>query len=321
MKLTNFFEGIDSDYFEGCSVIGLEFWVKEAIGMNTSKLIINVKQIIKKVHRMGGICLAFITWKINRFGDRPHNNKEYNKEYFDNHAKQIEEIETFLEDELSRETYRKLLRYRETHELKYQPFYNKKNQYFPEDIISLSDKEVFIDCGAYDGDTIKQFKRRSNNTYKKIVAFEPSEKNLMKIKQRDKNLFIVNKAVWDKNELVSFQEKGDGSSISEGGEENEKVQCCRLDDCLECQDATFIKMDVEGAEQKALVGAEKIIEKNHPTLAICIYHQPEDMVQIPLSIKRKYPFYKIYIRHHSHRCAETVMYAVSKEQNNSAESK
>ena len=69
-------------------------------------------------------------------------------------------------------------------------------------------------------------------------------------------------------------------------------------------------MDVEGAELESLKGAQKVIQRDKPKLAICIYHKPEDMVEIPLYIKELIPEYKLYIRHHSNYIFETVLYAI-----------
>lgn len=73
---------------------------------------------------------------------------------------------------------------------------------------------------------------------------------------------------------------------------------------------TFIKMDIEGAELESLKGAQKVIQRDKPKLAICIYHKPEDMVELPLYIKELVPEYKFYIRHHSNFINETVLYAI-----------
>lgn len=88
------------------------------------------------------------------------------------------------------------------------------------------------------------------------------------------------------------------------------VEVSNLDDDLECKNVSFIKMDIEGAEQKALIGSEKLIGQNRPKLAICIYHNCEDMTDIILYIHKLVPEYKIYVRHHSLLATETVMYAV-----------
>jgi len=75
-------------------------------------------------------------------------------------------------------------------------------------------------------------------------------------------------------------------------------------------EVSFIKMDIEGAEIKALTGARKLIKKYKPKLAISAYHLPLDIIQIPLIIHDMAPEYKLYLRHHSLVHYETVLYAV-----------
>ncbi|MNC55831.1 hypothetical protein D3C75_1053850 [compost metagenome] len=83
-----------------------------------------------------------------------------------------------------------------------------------------------------------------------------------------------------------------------------------LDSVLNGQRASFIKMDIEGAEMEALQGAQNTIVKHRPRLAICIYHKPEDILEIPLYLKSLVPDYKFYIRHYSNYTIETVLYAI-----------
>ena len=73
---------------------------------------------------------------------------------------------------------------------------------------------------------------------------------------------------------------------------------------------TFIKLDIEGSELEALRGAEKIIRRDKPRLAISIYHKPQDYFEIPLYIKELVPEYKLYIRHHKFNKNDTVVYAI-----------
>ncbi len=88
------------------------------------------------------------------------------------------------------------------------------------------------------------------------------------------------------------------------------IEVTAIDNCDVCREATFIKMDIEGAEWEALHGAEKTIVRNHPTLAICIYHSNEDMVRIIPYIHHLCPKYRLYVRQHSYGTSETVLYAV-----------
>ena len=69
-------------------------------------------------------------------------------------------------------------------------------------------------------------------------------------------------------------------------------------------------MDVEGAELKSLVGARNTIIKNHPRLAICVYHKISDVYEIPEYILSIVPEYRFFLRHYNatHHW-ETVLYA------------
>lgn len=94
-------------------------------------------------------------------------------------------------------------------------------------------------------------------------------------------------------------------------EERQTGKTVRLEDALEGKPITLLKMDIEGAEQAALRGAEGLIQTEHPPkLAICIYHRLQDMWEIPLYLKQLVPEYWISIRHHSKDdFIETVCYA------------
>lgn len=123
-----------------------------------------------------------------------------------------------------------------------------------------------------------------------------------------KNIEVMQYGMWNQKEDLSFSKEGNaGSKVVEDGQI--KI-CANSIDNVHAQDkVTFIKMDIEGSEKKALQGAESVIKKNRPKLAICIYHNPEDLYEIPFLIKEMVPEYKLYIRHHSDTYAETVVYA------------
>lgn len=184
-------------------------------------------------------------------------------------------------------------------------------QYFEENIIKLNDGEVFVDGGCFDFETSNMVMERCNPT--KIYAFEPDKYNYEKIEkviesQQLSNVVLLNKGLWNKEEVLRFSAQGSiMSRVSEDGEE--KIEVVALDEVIEDK-VTFIKMDIEGSELNALRGAEKIIKRDKPKLAICIYHKPEDTIDIPSYILSLVPEYKLYIRHYSYSAAETVLYAI-----------
>lgn len=160
-----------------------------------------------------------------------------------------------LADDKSKEVLNKVIKYRQTHCKKDRPPYSRKDQYFPTDIIRLNKDEVFVDCGAYNGDTIRSFLKYSDYKYKKIIAFEPDSDNTAVINNMHEKITVIESATWNENTALSF-ENGLGSSSRVSKEGQNQVSAVKIDSVPECTDATFIKMDIEGAEYNALVGAE-----------------------------------------------------------------
>lgn len=192
---------------------------------------------------------------------------------------------------------------------------DNNQQYFEDKLMIPGNDEVFIDAGVYDGGSSLRFARWCNGNYKKIIGFEPSKENLLLCSQSEefsklKNLTIYNKGLWDKEETLKFAiANGTDSSISDSG--TEMVETVALDGILKGEPATFIKMDIEGAELKALQGARETILRYKPRLAVCIYHKPEDLIELPAYIHELVPEYKFYLRHYSTYSQETVLYAIA----------
>lgn len=192
-------------------------------------------------------------------------------------------------------------------------------QYFPKDILSFSQNESFVDCGAFDGDTVKAFLETVDNKFDKIYSFELDRENFDDLKKNvseygeDISLKIecINSGVWNENKTISYGRMSSSDSFSIfNTRESELASVVKLDDCLKDKKITMIKMDIEGAEMNALNGAENIIKTQKPKMAICVYHRIEDIWEIPLYLKKIVPEYKISIRHHANYwVSETVCYA------------
>lgn len=195
------------------------------------------------------------------------------------------------------------------------------DQYYPTDIIQLSGREAFVDVGAYNGDTALDFIKKTNNQFDSIFAFELDKKNFKEMESAvDKlaapvksKIKLYNFGLLDEEKEVFYETGGSGMQSTFINVINAASDCgktVRLNNILKNEKVTFIKMDIEGSEVKALSGAEEIIKKQKPKLAICVYHKPEHLWEVPLYIKKIVPEYKIYIRHHTPLEYETVCYAV-----------
>ncbi|WP_297417017.1 FkbM family methyltransferase [Clostridium sp.] len=191
-----------------------------------------------------------------------------------------------------------------------------KNQYFTNEVVKLSDEEVFVDVGPFTGDTVEEFLKNVDYKFSRMFLFELNKSIYEELKENIseyskeiiEKIITYNYGLSSKEENITYSDGNSGSSIMENGELCGKV--IDLDTILQGEKVTFIKMDIEGAEFDALHGAQKTIEKFRPKLAICIYHSTEDLWRIPLYIKKLLPEYKIYIRHHTDLLYETVCYAI-----------
>lgn len=231
---------------------------------------------------------------------------------------EIEFVINKLKDEKSKQTFYNLLKYRVTNDpcLIYEIYENGHKQYFPNsDILKKSDNEVFIDAGAYNGETSYEFTRWVEDSYDKIYMMEPDPfmvticKEYVSMKKM-KKVQIMNCATYSCcTEVDFFDDYSTGSSCIVGGKGSSKVKTMSIDEMLDGARASFIKMDIEGVEMEALKGCEKTIEKYKPKLAISIYHKENDLWKIPFMLMKKYPFYKYYIRHYTDITTETVLYA------------
>jgi FkbM family methyltransferase len=175
--------------------------------------------------------------------------------------------------------------------------------YFPRELVPLASNEVFVDCGAFDGDSVLAFLAACQSRFKAVLAFEPDPIAVGRLRRRIDQLpgsirgriGIAQAAVGESAGTLRFDGEGTpGSHLSKDG--SLTVDCVRLDDALANVAPTFIKMDIEGAEQGALAGAAETIRRSRPVLAICVYHLQEDLFRIPLLIKQLAPDYRLFMR-------------------------
>lgn len=234
--------------------------------------------------------------------------------YFEKNAKEIDEILSMMADEKSRCGYRTMIHNMMQGKVVDFSLY-EPNQYIDNDVIShIDDNEVIVDAGVCDGEEIDKALALNNKIL--IHAFEPDCKSMTILQHKYKDDLRVNLheyALWnEKTTLRFFYNIGMSSSsgFSAGGDSIESsVKTTTLD--MEIKDKIgLIKMDIEGAEYQALMGAEETIRKYKPKLAICVYHRIEDYVKIPLLIKQLNPAYKLYFRQHSIVNLESVIYAI-----------
>jgi FkbM family methyltransferase len=117
----------------------------------------------------------------------------------------------------------------------------------------------------------------------------------------------------DSDAVVSFDASGTVGARVASGTGSQSIHCRRLDDILDGPQPTLVKMDIEGAEPRALLGAAATIHASRPILAVCAYHKCEHLWTLPVLMKNALPEYEIFLRRYAEECWETVYYAIPPE--------
>lgn len=218
-------------------------------------------------------------------------------------------------DEASQSLFRAVLEYRLSGDASLLPAPDLVNPYHPTDLPAWKQPLRFVDCGAFDGDTLADF-QRNQIAIAAVAAFEPDLTNFAKLSrflaqnQHISQAYLWPCGVYSGNVQLSFETgQGMGSSISKTG--TTFIQCVALDDVLPHFAPNLIKMDIEGAEYAALLGARKLIAAYQPGLAVSLYHRPEHLWQLPLLVESLAPEkYHFFVRSHALNDFELVLYAI-----------
>lgn len=230
--------------------------------------------------------------------------------------KNYKKLNEILEDDFSKMTLQNRIKYLVSNNKKYiediaQPL---ENQYFESNIYKVSKEDYVIDCGAFTGDTLESCLKITNGEIAGYYAFEPDNINFEKLKNTSRkyeNIELIKKGAYSKTCVLHFSGTNNSSSkiIEEGDIE---ISVTSIDEKLKNKKVTFVKMDIEGSEKEALIGAQNTIVEQKPVLAISVYHKFNDIYEIPFLIKSFGVSYKYYLRHYTETSGETILYAVPK---------
>lgn len=186
-----------------------------------------------------------------------------------------------------------------------------------ENIIRPTADSHYVDIGAYNGDTIREYLSYSGG-YKTITAFEPDLKNYNKLCRfaSDEGIdstHFHNIAAWSKKESLVFYSRSGRNSASTTSHKQAKSIVIQADkcDCYIDSPVDFINIDAEGSDRNAIIGLSDTIAKYRPVISCAIYHRNEDFFDIPILLKEMYGKCKIYIRHFKYLPAwDTNVYVV-----------
>ncbi len=221
----------------------------------------------------------------------------FGREHWSQHEEEYGKVFAMLADEASRRTFQNLLAYKKSGKTECLRDCELLEEEAYESILQFAGYEVYLDGGAYTGDTVLRFANRVKE-YERIIAIEPDAKNFAKL--------LYNTAQMKRTECLQLclhSAKGQIPFAARAGRHASADECgemCAADciDNLPGRPATFIKLDVEGQEKQAVFGAQKTIAQYKPKLQVAAYHRTGDLFSIPLLVKTIRPDYRVYMRHH-----------------------
>lgn len=224
-----------------------------------------------------------------------------------------------LADELSRTLFVHQVRMRLTGEVGlFDELVSPADQYFPKGLITLRAGERLLDGGAYDGDTLRTV--IAAGPFERVVCVEPDAVNFRRLADwveglpaglRARVTLVAAALASRPGELRFDGTGGTGATVSASG--SSVVRSVTIPEAMGGCVPSYIKLDIEGAEEDALLGAAETIAAAGPRLAVCVYHRPSDVWSIPLTIDRMRPGYRFHLRCHAHDGFETVLYALPAE--------
>ncbi len=242
-------------------------------------------------------------------------------EFFDENREKIELVESLLADDESKTLFRNVIEYKLSGDIRL-----LKNNYcdFSEvyRLLGAEKFEKIADLGAYNGDTLREIAPFAPKL-KQAVAFEPDRRNHKKLSEYAETVEAfkitpLKLAAWSERAILQFDGSGNRNStlVSDGIAVNKpqkivEVEADSLDNILDGQRVDYIKYDVEGSEKEAILGSVKTIEACRPALMLSLYHRSEDMFELPLMIRERFPDYRFYVRRREYIPAwDTVLVAV-----------
>ncbi len=219
------------------------------------------------------------------------------EEYYNLNKKRFDAVYERLADDLSRKTFQNLIKYKLSGKIDYLLDCEVDEDEPYDSFLKLSNKEIFVDLGAYTGDTVADFVKRVSG-YKKIFAAEPDFKNFRKLSANTENLeniFCFNVGIGNFCGVAPFSMSGGRNSKKEKGDT--EIEFKTVDSIVGDIEVTYIKMDVEGEEENAILGAEKTILRDKPKMLVSAYHKTDDLIKLPETVYNIRSDYKLYIRH------------------------
>lgn len=300
------FVDMESDVrtFEGKPVVTLDH-----LSRNIHRGGINVLLAHAQYHR-GKELAAYPAVKHVYYLPNPfQTHEDISETYVEEHREVFERAYRLLDETLSQRVFHAYLEARTKGNLDAVcEAFTQPMTYFVNDIWVLTHQESYVDCGAYDGDTIRSFMQAVDANFLRIDAFEPDagvfrtlSKNVVALSSNE-NIHLYRKGLWNENTVRSFASDEEQSGFatetfgrSECGKSVQTIKVCRLDDVIH-HPVSLIKVNMSGPNKECLEGAARLIARDKPKIAVTVGLTRERLWQIPLLLHEIQPEYRFFLR-------------------------
>ena len=236
-------------------------------------------------------------------------NELFDADFYAKHQSEILAARELFCDEQSRLVYDNVIEYKLSGRIDHLINCNTLPDEAYRELLHAEGFEITADLGAYNGDTVRELSAYAPDL-KKIIAFEPDRRNFRKLSEyaEAENRFEVlpfKLAAWAKEDVLIFGDEGNRNSgvgttpVNAKTAKITEVDANSLDNIVSefgVHRLDYIKYDVEGSEEEALIGSQSSIRAFNPALMVSVYHRSEDIFKLPLMIAREFPNYRLYLR-------------------------
>jgi FkbM family methyltransferase len=300
-----------TDIFMGLNLVTTEEFADQLVNYHVIVGVTNYPPAMRKLKTLGAIDIHVID--IPDYLNMP--SRFMNIEFFRKNIEQFDQAVNLFADTLSRETYIAAINTKISEDLSFiDPYVRLDNIYFPATEFPVHLDEVFLDVGGFTGDTIREFHEHTKGQYTKIISLEPSPENYATLLESLSELGLTNVVpikigAWDQRATLRFTPKAMriDNQITNDGEL--KIEVDTIDSILQdrSDSVTLMKLDINGAEYRALSGASNTIKKCRPRIVVRL-HTKEDFFRLPILLKTIAPDIKLFLRQRSYMSMMVILY-------------
>jgi len=235
----------------------------------------------------------------------------FDQAFFEAHRDKLERVWELLADEESRSVFENVIAYKLSGSVGFLRAAESDRARVMRELIAPTSLRVAADLGAYNGDTVRELLDAADGNLQTVYALEPDARNFKKLatyaadKQRAE-VVPIHAGAWSKTTTLCFDASGNRNASFEANRSEalstrafkvSATNAVALDEVLGGVEVDYIKYDVEGAEREALIGSTQSIRRCLPTLLVSLYHRNEDLFDLPLLIRERFPAYtRFYLR-------------------------